>query len=177
MTTLHTQRLILRPLALSDAARFSALTSDPSVARMTAGIPCPNPPIAAEGWILLRQARASLGIEMFFAIDQPGVGLIGVAGATLRPQGGWEIGYWIGRPYWDRGFATEAVGGMLDIMRARRMGPIHAGHFTDNPASARVLEKLGFVATGDVHPTFSLARGAASPMRLMALHAPDRAAA
>jgi RimJ/RimL family protein N-acetyltransferase len=180
MTTLKTERLILRPLALADAPRFSALSSDPGVARMTRGIPCPNPPIAAEGWILLRLARAPLGVEQNFAIERPGEGLIGAVGAFLRScgdQGGWEIGYWIGRPYWGRGYATEAMSALLTFMRERRMAPIHACHFADNPASGRMLEKLGFSATGDIRPGFSLARGGNAPTRFMALPTPDRAAA
>lgn len=177
---LKTERLTLRTLTLADATRFSLLSSDPGVARMTRGIPSPNPPIAAEGWILLRAARAPLGVEENFAIVLADEGLIGAVGAFRGECGGktgWEIGYWIGRPFWGRGFATEAVGALLDYMRRRAMTPIHACHFADNPASGRVLEKLGFTPFGEIRPSFSLARGGEAPTRYLALSTPDRAAA
>jgi len=180
MTTLRTERLTLRPLELTDAARMGALTSDPGVARMTGGIPCPNPAIAAEGWILLRHARAPLGVEHHFAIDLAGHGLIGVIGAFRRPEEirvGWEIGYWLGRPYWGCGFATEAGEAFIAHLRERRMTPLFASHFDDNPASGRVLAKLGFVPTGEVKPGYSLARAGFAPTRLTALPEPSRAAA
>lgn len=180
MTTLRTERLTLRPLELSDAARFSKLSSDPGVARMTCGIPSPNPPIAAEGWILLRQARAGLGHEHSFAIDLAGHGLIGAMGVSRRAGAagaGWEIGYWLGRAYWGQGFATEAGRALIADLRARRMTPIFAAHFADNPASGRVLQKLGFTPTGDIRPGFSLARGVTAPMREVVLTEPRRAAA
>lgn len=180
MTTLRTERLTLRPLELSDAARFSALSSDPGVARMTCGLPSPNPPIAAEGWILLRQARAGLGVEQTFAIDLAGHGLIGAMGVSRRSsdkRAGWEIGYWLGRPYWGKGLATEAGRALVAHLRAQGCTPLYASHFADNPASGRVLGKLGFTPTGALRPGFSLARREDAPLREVVLTEPRRAAA
>jgi RimJ/RimL family protein N-acetyltransferase len=179
MTRLNTERLTLRPLELTDAARFSRLSSDPGVARLTAHLPCPNPLIAAEGYILLKQARAGLRDEETFALDLAGEGLIGVFGVRAAGASGnsRSLGFWIGRPFWGRGYATEAGQVMLAHLHAQSASPIQACHFADNPAGGRVLEKLGFTPVGEISQGFSLARGALAPIRSVALAAPRRAAA
>jgi len=87
------------------------------------------------------------------------------AGARGRP----ELDYWIGRPYWNRGYATEAVRGALRwVKRDWRRNVVVAGHFTDNPASGQVLCKAGFLYTGDVELRPCVARGGAEvPTRMM----------
>ena len=79
------------------------------------------------------------------------------------------MGYWIGRPYWGQGYATEAAAGAVGWAGADAgaSGWVVAGHFADNPASGRVLEKAGFLYTGVVAPQFSKARGAVAPTRMM----------
>ena len=86
------------------------------------------------------------------------------AGADPWP----EMGYWIGRPFWGRGLATEASRAALGWAR-RSWGKraILAGHFVDNPASGRVLENAGFLYTGETRRQFSLARGEAVDTRMM----------
>src|SRR3546814_7093655 len=69
------------------------------------------------------------------------------------------MGYWIARPYWGLGFATEAGRQLLHIARAMNLPKLSAGHFVDNPASGAVLRKLGFRPTGKVAQRYSLARG------------------
>jgi RimJ/RimL family protein N-acetyltransferase len=166
---ISTQRLRLRPLTMADAARISEFTSDPGVSRMTSRIPLPNPLIAVEGWMMTMFARQPLGLDHVRAIDAGGDGLVGMIGA--HGELGWsasrgiEIGYWVGRPFWGRGFATEALRAFADA--AQILGPLEAGHFIDNPASGRVLEKGGFAYTGEVSPLFSLARGAQVDTRRM----------
>jgi len=79
------------------------------------------------------------------------------------------MGYWIARPFWGRGYATEACSALVEIARTLGLASLEGSHFTDNPASARVLEKLGFVPLGIVAPRMSCARGAEVPARLMRL--------
>jgi RimJ/RimL family protein N-acetyltransferase len=79
------------------------------------------------------------------------------------------MGYWVGRRFWGRGFATEAGTALVDIARTLRLGAIDGSHFIDNPASARVLEKLGFEPVGIIAPRFSCARGEEVPARVMRL--------
>ena len=169
-TEIRTERLVLRPPETTDARRIGMLSRDRDVARMVSLMPYPQPDICAEGFILIMQARARLGNDHVYAIDLPGEGAIGVCGAHARGEGGGiEIGYWLGRPFWGKGFATEAARAVTAIARAPGRGPVTSGHFVDNPASGRVLEKVGFVYTGEIAPRFSLARAARVDTRLMQL--------
>jgi RimJ/RimL family protein N-acetyltransferase len=167
--TIRTERLLLRPLELADAPRVAELTSEPDVARMVASIPLPHPPVCAEGWILILKARGPSGHDHVYAIERQGEGLIGCIGAHKRKTGGAEFGYWLGRRYWGQGLATEAA--CAAAAETRALGLLTAGHFIDNPASGRVLEKAGFSYTGAVELRFSLARGQKAPARLMVLAA------
>ena len=168
-STLETERLILRPLEFADAARIARFTSDPEVARMVGAIPLPHPRICVEGWILIMKARQPLGTDHVFGVELPGEGLIGCVGAHERRGGVIEVGYWFARPYWGCGYATEATRAVAQA--ARDLGRVMAAHFVDNPASGRVLEKVGFAYTGEIEQRFSLARGEKVDTRLMALRA------
>jgi RimJ/RimL family protein N-acetyltransferase len=79
------------------------------------------------------------------------------------------MGYWIARAFWGRGFASEAGTALIDIARTLGLASLEGSHFLDNPASARVLEKLGFEPIGIVAPRMSCARGCEVPARLMRL--------
>jgi RimJ/RimL family protein N-acetyltransferase len=94
-----------------------------------------------------------------FIVTLPGAGVIGSAGLGEH-EGEPELGFWIARPHWGQGYATEAAGAVLRIARTLGHRRVVAGHFVDNPASGKVLKKLGFVPTGRPGTRFSLARGA-----------------
>ena len=163
---IETERLRLRPLRMKDAPDIARYAGDGEVARMIAHAPVPYLTCAAEGWIMTLRARAPLGQDFVFAIDRQGEGLVGVAGAHKRRAGdGFEVGYWIGRPFWERVYATAALPGL--VVQAGSLGPLQAGHFVDNPASGRVLEKGGFAYTGETEQAFSIGRGARSLVRRM----------
>ena len=85
--------------------------------------------------------------------------LVGACGLGRRPSGAVELGYWITRSRWGRGYATEACSAMIDIARTLGLPSIEGSHFVDNPASGRVLRKLGFRSTGRTRPRFSAGRG------------------
>lgn len=159
-----TKRLKLRELRMSDASRIAQLCGEPSVATMILRAPLPYLEVAAEGFLMTLAARKPLGHDFVYAAELPGEGLIGMIGAHKAGES-FEVGYWYGRPYWGRGFATEALSAFLS--EAKKLGALLAGHFADNPASGRVLEKGGFAYTGEVTPKFSLARGASAPVREM----------
>jgi RimJ/RimL family protein N-acetyltransferase len=95
--------------------------------------------------------------------------LVGACGLGRRPSGSVELGYWIARSRWGNGFATEACVALIDIARALGLQQLEGSHFVDNPASGRVLKKLGFEALGIVAPRLSCARGTEVPARLMRL--------
>ena len=137
---LKTQRLTLRPVQASDAEAVVALAGDRDVARMTARIPHPYTMRDAEQWL----GSVLAGAEIVFAILHEDT-FIGCAGYMPEGEGIAEFGYWIGKPYWNRGFATEAaVAVVKHALETDKMRVLTSGHFVDNPASGRVLEKLGF---------------------------------
>ena len=165
IVTIETKRLKLRRLTLADGARVAALTSDFDVAKMTTRIPYPHFTAAAEGWILIGLARGAKSRDHVFGVELDGEGLIGCIGAHGRAGAEIEVGYWYGKPYWGRGFASEALAALMS--EAVKFGPLISRHFADNPASGRVLEKAGFSYTGASERIFSLARGAAVAARPM----------
>jgi len=161
---IETNRLALRAYSPEDASNLSRLAGDFDVAKMTSSVPHPYPRLSAEGYIMLTEAGRALGKDMPFAIELPGEGLIGAAGFHARGEREWEFGYWVGKPFWGKGFATEAARALLawwdESMKVRCLS---AARFVDNPASGRVLEKVGFKPNGEVKERFSLARLAKIP--------------
>ena len=167
-----TARLRLRPLVPADAGRLARLANDRDLARQTAKLPHPYGEADAHAFIA-GLATPSLAVSRRrgcdFAVDLFGEGLVGVVG--FKPEEGsqlMDLGYWLGRPYWGGGLATEAATAALAWARdswGRRA--LAAGHFTDNPASGRVLEKAGFLYTGVRRPYGSVARGGLSESREM----------
>ena len=171
LPVLTTERLRLRPLSADDATPIAALAGDFDIARMTLRMPHPYRPEDARAFVA-RCAAEDPRREATLLIEAPGAGPVGVIGFfeddEQDPRLGAELGYWIGRPFWGRGLATEAV---VEALRwadeSWRKRLVVAGHFADNAASGRVLEKAGFLYTGVVSRRFSLARGEAAPIRMM----------
>ena len=142
MSKLETERLVLRPFRSGDADEFARLSGDWAVASMTSDIPYPFSPAQAMGW--LKPARG----EVRFGIEWEGR-LIGGVGFYRRPSGVAELGFWVGRAWWGHGFATEASRAVVSHGFANpRLPAFSSAHFSDNPASARVLAKLGFEPVG-----------------------------
>ena len=163
---IETDRLALRTPRPDDALRLARLADDFDIARMTS-LPHPYGLAEAEDF-LARTAIQDLSRDVNFAIEMADQGLVGVIGLHPRGPLGPEIGYWIGRPYWGRGLATEAARAVLAWARdvwGRRA--VVSGHFADNPASGRVLEKAGFLYTGEIQPRHCAARGEIAPTRMM----------
>ena len=120
--TLETERLVLRPFEMGDAPRVQLLAGDRSVAATTKTIPHPYEDGMAEQWIGTHQDRFENGQEIVFAITRKDGGeLIGAIGLTLNlTQENAEMGYWIGKPYWGRGYCTEAGRAVLLEFRVAR---------------------------------------------------------
>ena len=73
---------------------------------------------------------------------------IGMCG--VHPSQDWEIGYWLGKPFWGSGYATEAARRRSRApSRTLKAETLKAGWFHDNPASGHVLAKLGFRPAGE----------------------------
>jgi RimJ/RimL family protein N-acetyltransferase len=147
-TSISTDRLTLRPYRSEDAPRVRALADDYDIAKMVASFPHPYPEGLAESWIgthdTLRAARK--GYPFAIEVDGEVVGSIGVEDTG---NGDFELGYWLGRAYWNKGLATEAATAVLRFAFGWRALPYLRSRFiTENRASARVLDKAGFLATG-----------------------------
>jgi RimJ/RimL family protein N-acetyltransferase len=141
-----TGRLTLRPLEPSDLARLVPLANNWAVASKLGRMPFPYGP--AEGAAFLAHVAATAQ-ERVYAIARP-EGLIGCIGLHPIEVGPIELGYWLGEPYWGQGYATEAGRAVLAVAFAvPETAALVAGHFLDNPASGRVLEKLGFRYSGE----------------------------
>ncbi len=164
---LETRRLTLRSPNPQDVGRLAALANDPDIARMTLRMPHPYSSADAEDFILAVAGQDPRRAATFL-IEHEDHGPVGVIGLFEDQDPAPEVGYWIGRPFWGRGYATEALGGALVWASKRwKRRALMAGHFADNPASGRVLEKAGFLYTGEVRKGFSLARGAETDTRRM----------
>jgi len=156
----RTKRLTLRPGWPEDSAALSRAIGHEAVVMMLAQVPWPYRRSDAEAFL----ARPRRTDEVFMVIlsheaDYPRI----VGGIGLQPElgGAHELGYWLTPDVWGRGYATEAGRAMLAIARhALGLPRLVSGHFTDNPASGRVLRKLGFSPVGRTEPRLCTARGA-----------------
>ena len=164
----RTPRLLLRPGFPEDAPALVAAMSDRAIARNLAVVPWPYTLRDAEAF-LASPRDPVLPSFLIFERTDAAPRLIGSCGLGRRPSGAVEMGYWIGRAFWDRGFASEACAALIEIARTLGLSRLEASHFIDNPASARVLDKLGFESVGIIAPRMSCARGEEVPARLMRL--------
>ncbi len=143
---MHTERLILRPFELSDAPRVAELCADREIAANTLVIPHPYSLGDAESWLATHRASFEAGTHGALAITlRDGGELAGCVGLTIeRAHDRAELGYWIGRAFWNRGYATEASRAAIRHgFVSHGLERIFASHFLRNPASGRVLEKCG----------------------------------
>lgn len=164
----RTARLLLRPGFPEDAPALAAAIGDEAIARNLANVPWPYSVRDAEA-ALASPRDPVLPSLLIFERGLKAPQLAGACGLGRRPSGSVELGYWIARPFWGRGFATEACSALVDIARTLGLPSLEGSHFLDNRASARVLEKLGFASLGITAPRMSCARGAEVPARLMRL--------
>ncbi len=165
----RTERLLLRPGWKEDAPALFQAIADEAIVRNLASPPWPYSLADAEAF-LATERRPDEGSFLIFRRTRGAPQLIGTTGFGRRPSGAIELGYWIARPHWGLGYATEAAAAVVAIAHdGLRLDRLVAGHFLDNPASGRVLEKLGFRTTGVTAPRFSVARGGDAPCRLFEL--------
>jgi RimJ/RimL family protein N-acetyltransferase len=164
----RTPRLLLRPGFPEDAPALATAIADESVVRNLATVPWPYSVRDAEAFLACPRDPI-LPSLLIFERGSGAPQLVGSCGLGRRPSGSVEMGYWIAKPFWGQGYATEACRALVDIARALGLPQLEGSHFLDNPASARVLEKLGFEPLGIVAPRLSCARGQEVPARLMRL--------
>ena len=172
----RTARLLLRPGFPEDAPALTAAIADETIVRNLANAPWPYRMRDAEAFLACPRDPV-LPSLLIFERTGGAPHLVGACGLGRRPSGAVELGYWVATANWGRGFATEACTALVDIARTLGFACLEGAHFTDNPASARVLEKLGFEPLGIVAPRMSCARGVEVPARLMRLRLTDGACA
>jgi ribosomal-protein-alanine N-acetyltransferase len=147
---IRTERLILRPFALTDASRVKALAGDQRIYETTLCIPYPYEEGMAESWISTHQRCFYEGHGVVFAICLSNGLLIGAA--SLSRAGLYnraELGYWIGIDYWNNGYCTEAAGAIVEYgFEILGFHKISGRHLAGNRASGRVLEKIGMLLEG-----------------------------
>ena len=158
----RSERLFLRPGWPEDWTDLFHAAQDAEICRNLATVPWPYRPEDAQGYAALPQDRR----YPHFLVTLPGGDggeTIGTVALMPGAAGRTDLGYWIARAHWGRGFATEAVRALLALARALDHREIHAAHFDDNPASGRVLRKAGFRPSGRIESCFSQARGRVVP--------------
>jgi len=159
---LETKRLILRRPEQSDATSIQMLIGNWDVVKMLGRVPYPYPDNAASEWIEKMHRGMALGQQYAFGLTErskPLEGVIGVVGLSRHDDGSWELGYWLGEPFWGMGYMSEAAPHVVrfafEVLGLERLD---AGHFVGNPGSARVLLRCGFEYVGEER-RWSEARG------------------
>ncbi len=151
LPSIETTRLTLRPFSLSDAPVVQEFAGKWEIADTTLNIPHPYEDGMAEEWIGSHESGFSEGTDVTFAVERRDDNiLVGAVGLRVdRDLNKAELGYWIGKPFWNRGYATEATVAILDFgFGELELNRIQAGHLARNPASGRVMQKSGMVLEG-----------------------------
>jgi len=143
---MNTARLHMRGLQLHDAPLLKLFAGDLRVSRHLAVVPYPYPDGAAEGFIAASMAHEGAGLNWAITL-QGGAELIGVIGLADKVEG-LGLGYWLAPQFWGAGLMGEAVAAVVTCCRAGGVPHLSASAHQDNPASARVLQRAGFVWEG-----------------------------
>jgi ribosomal-protein-alanine N-acetyltransferase len=142
---LETERLALRPIVLDDAAALVELfEGDWDAIKQTGRMPYPPTELALRNWLAGHAGPLSHSFLITLRGDGQAIGVVGFGGEA----GAAELGYALGRRFWSKGYATEAVRAAVDLAREVGVRRLDAYSFIENPASARVLEKTGFSDLG-----------------------------
>lgn len=169
---IESSRILLRPWQDNDAKALYKYASDPIIGERAGWPPHQSVEESLEiirtvfhndtTWaIVLKETGEAIG-AMGYMPDCP-LNLPAREGEPL-------VGYWVGKPYWNRGICTEALQLMLDYIRkVTNYKSLISSHYTDNPASGRVMEKCGFIPTGETAVDDTLFDGAQHVMRILRL--------
>ena len=143
---------------MADAADVQRLAGDREIASTTLTIPHPYEDGVAEAWIATHQEKYEKGELANFAIElQSKNSLIGAIGLHItRKHAHAELGFWIGREYWRQGYCSEAADEVLRYgFNVLGLNRIYSHHFRRNPASGRVMQKIGMRHEGTLRQHIS----------------------
>ena len=170
---METESILLRPWRDSDAEVLYKWASDPDVGPRAGWAPHKN---VEESLEIIRTVFNDALHTWAIELKETGkpIGAMGYGSSCEcnlpAREGEPLIGYWVAKPYWNQGFCTEALRLMLDhIRQTTDIKSLISGHFVDNPASGRVMEKCGFVPTGETCIDANQYQGANRPIRVLRL--------
>ncbi|PHN04890.1 GNAT family N-acetyltransferase [Flavilitoribacter nigricans DSM 23189 = NBRC 102662] len=149
--TIKTERLVLSQLSAADIPRIVTYAAEKEISQYTLNIPFPYTEQDAIFWINQSNQGFKNGTQLIFAIRlQPELDFIGGIGLTLSENyHRAEIGYWVGKPFWNRGYTSEAVEAIIGYgFQNLQLNKLMATHLDKNPASGRVMLKNGMVQEG-----------------------------
>lgn len=170
---METERFLLRRWKQSDAEMLFQLASDPEVGPRAGWAPHQNVEESRE--VIARY----FDNEQTWAIEWKSTGeVVGCIGYLVNGQSNIdigekdaELGYWIGKPYWNKGICTEALKLIIDYcFHVKNIPTLWCDYFIDNPASGRVMGKCGFKDTGEMHYCLNLVGGNDRPVKIMRLN-------
>lgn len=154
----RTKRLMLRPGWIEDAPELARAIGHSDVVRNLGRAPWPYTLGDAETFLSVARRPTDANL-LICEIEHGNSRIVGSIGFGPYDDEPFELGYWITPDAWGRGYATEAGAAVLGIARSLGISRLAAGHYVDNPASGRVLRKLGFQPTGRIVPRYSRGRG------------------
>ena len=169
---METERILLRPWREEDAEALYRHASDPEVGPRAGWSPHKSVDESRNiirtlfandhTWaIVQKESREPIGCICYYTPDESNIGIF--------PNDA-EVGYWVARPYWNRGIATEALKLLIDYcFRQRGFRTLWADYFPDNQASGRMMQKCGFHDTGQLNHCSRLAIGSNRPVKVMRL--------
>ncbi|WP_288444210.1 GNAT family N-acetyltransferase [uncultured Chryseobacterium sp.] len=141
---LQTERLILSQLEEKDIPFIVELLQHRIFSDLTSNIPYPYVENDARSWVEMSKEAFENNTGYTFAIRNKEWQIIGAIGLHDRDDDKAELGYWIGIPYWNKGYVTEAAKAIIDFgFNELKLNKIFATHFPHNPASGRIMEKAG----------------------------------
>lgn len=151
LPTIQTDRLILGPLAIVDIPRIVEYADNPNIAKMLRNLPQPYAEKDAIFWINLANQGLENKTHYIFKIglkdSNKFIGGMGLHSVSAHDKA--EAGYWIAEPFWGKGYATEALGAVLNFgFKTVGLNKIHAVHNTKNPASGKVMIKNNMIQEG-----------------------------
>lgn len=156
---IRSERLFLRPGWPEDWQELLTRVADEEVVKNLAKAPWPYTADDARWFAAQAQDKRLPHFFVTLPTCVKPAEIIGCVGLGEIDEQDVELGYWFAREHWGKGYATEAARAMIGLARTLGHRKLVAGHFVDNPASGRVLRKVGFRPTGQIRSRYSLARG------------------
>lgn len=151
LPTIESEKVLLRPFSPGDVAEVTRLASDKEIAKTTSNIPHPYEEKMAKKWIEKHEKEWEKGEALKLAVTRKeDENLVGSISLEIYDQHDMaELGYWIGKEYWSKGYCTEAAAAIIEYgFEVLDLNKIYASYFKDNPGSGKVLKKLGMRKEG-----------------------------